>query len=71
MNPNEVKYGTVEIASIANVSEILDALTSELSHEDLFNFIVELDMRTSDYDFTNRLFEHFKQEMETENNIVG
>lgn len=52
-------FHTVEI----DLDELVDTLASELNQDKMFQFILDLDECMQDWDFTKRLFLHFKDEM--------
>lgn len=52
-------FHTVEI----DLDELVDTLASELDQDKMFQLICDLDECMQDWDFTKRLFLHFKNEM--------
>ena len=49
----------VEIFSSLPVKDVVDSLIEQLSYEELFAAVVEIDELFCDYDFTKRLRDHF------------
>jgi hypothetical protein len=45
-----------------DLENLADALASQFGHEDLLNFIADLDLAVADWDFTEQLFKWAKNE---------
>jgi len=56
--------------SSIDTNEIISDLITSLTHEDLIEFVKELDREVSDYDFTKELRDHFFKEMEEEDDEI-
>lgn len=54
------------VKTIIDTSEVIYDLINSLSHEELIEFVKELDREVSDYDFTKELRDYFLDEMEDE-----
>ncbi|MFA5048295.1 MAG: hypothetical protein WC516_04725 [Patescibacteria group bacterium] len=56
----------INTKTIIDTAEIISDLLSSLSHEELVEFVKELNREASDYDFTKELRDYFFDEMEDE-----
>lgn len=54
------------VKTTIDTSEVICDLINSLSHEELIEFVKELDREVSDYDFTKDLRDYFLEEMEDE-----
>lgn len=60
MNAREVY---VDIPVGISVENFIQVVTSELSHNELYRLVVQLDNDVADWGFTERLFKYFKNQM--------
>lgn len=60
----------MDIAFNINSEDLVTKLFEDLSKDELFNFIVKLDLCVAEYDFTERLRNHFIKEIEKEDEIA-
>lgn len=54
------------VKTTIDTSEVIYDLINSLSHEELIEFVKDLDREVSDYDFTKELRDYFLEEMEDE-----
>jgi len=52
----------VKLSCAVSPDEIINSLTSDFDFDELFDFITSLDLAVADWDFTERLYQHFKDE---------
>lgn len=55
----------IRLTFFVGLGRLIDAM-SELSHEDLFSLISQIDSLCADYDFTKKLADHFAAEIAKE-----
>lgn len=60
------KPSTVEILATLSLEDLVDRLTDQLTDEELFTLIRDIDITVADYDFTKRLRDHFVAEIDKE-----
>ena len=62
----------VLIGASISTTDLIDRLTSTLTHEELLEFIKKLDLEVADWDFTNELIKHFDEQHKIyEDEVVG
>jgi len=52
----------VKLSCAISLDEIIHSLNKEFEFDELFEFITRLDLRIADWNFTERLYQHFKGE---------
>ena len=62
----DYKDNQVKIAGTLLLSELADQIFYEISEDATFEFIVELDRRRASFEFTEQLYNFFKEEYEKE-----
>lgn len=57
---------TIEISINPQISldEIIDSIYRDCSHEDIIQFIIDLDLRVAEYEFTSSLIQKLRQSFE-------
>ncbi len=70
-NKQIVHDPVIEIVTTIPTNQLADEIFSQLSEDDAFELIVNVEFLYGDLDLTRRLYEYFKEELEKEEELDG
>lgn len=72
MSNKQIIYDPViEIVTTISTDQLADKIFSQLSEDDAFELIVNVEFLYGNLDLTRRLYEYFKEELEKEEELDG
>lgn len=54
----------INISPKISLDEIIDSINSDCSHEEILQFIIDLDLRIAEYEFTSELIKKLSESFE-------
>ena len=70
-NRQVIGYHGIKIVTTIRPHQLADEIFSQLSEDDAFELIVNVEFLYGDLDLTRRLYEYFKEELEKEEELDG
>lgn len=52
----------IRIGASVEVDDLIELMTNQLDHDELFDFVKKLDLIVADWDFTDKLVAYFEAE---------